>query len=63
MIDPKQAADMEAAYTFLAEVSPPHWRRLYENSLKEGFTETQAFSLLRVYILANFVKGVNLKDE
>lgn len=43
----------DQAAAFLGDNYPPLWKRLYDNCVKEGFTEAQAMDLVRTYIFAN----------
>lgn len=40
--------DQDAA--FLGDVLPPLWKRLYDRCLEVGFSEEQAFLLVRTYV-------------
>ncbi len=52
MLDPKKRSEMDQAQAFLGELYPPLWRKLYLGCVEEGFSEDQAFRLLRTYIRA-----------
>lgn len=52
---PEQANDMrkmDEALTFMSDNYPRLWKRLFDNSVKEGFTEAQAMELLKTLILS-----------
>ena len=42
----------EQALTLAAENYPPMWRRLYQNLIREGFTQQEAMRLLEIQILS-----------
>lgn len=45
--------DLDQAVATVGDMWPPLWRRIYDNLLSEGFTEQQAMSLLKTYIMAS----------
>lgn len=49
----QELQNLEQSGATLGDFLPPLWRRLHENLIKEGFTETQAFDLLKSYILGS----------
>jgi hypothetical protein len=52
-------AKIDQATALIAELCPPHWRRLYQNCMREGFSENQAFELVKTYILGTNTRGIN----
>ena len=48
---PKELAAMDQSLKLIVETFPPMWRQLYTNLINEGFTEQQAFELLKTFIL------------
>jgi hypothetical protein len=56
-------AKMDQATAMLGDVMPPIWRRMFENSVEAGFSEEQAMSLVKTYILAQCPGGVNMKGS
>lgn len=44
-------SEFEQASARMADTCPPMWRRLYCNSVIEGFTEYQAMELVKTFIL------------
>ena len=50
MMSPKEKAELDHAHALICEVVPSQWRRMFCRLLEEGFTETQALSLLKMYI-------------
>jgi len=61
MLDPKQRAEMDQAMEGLVELLPPMWRRLYTACIAEGFTETESFALVKVYILSQGTHGPQIE--
>jgi len=59
MLNDEEHAKLDQSSALISEVCPPHWRRLYENCIREGFLENQAFELVKTYILATHVRGLN----
>jgi hypothetical protein len=55
----KQRAEVDQAAAWLVDSLPPLWHNLYKQCRKEGFTELQAFELVKTYILAQATNGVN----
>lgn len=53
----KDVADLEQNQALVADLLPPFWWRLYNNSIESGFTEDQAFCLLQTYIQTGGVTG------
>lgn len=53
MIDPKKSANIDQATSFMTEVLPSLWRRLYLRLIEEGFNESDSLTLLKVYIKAS----------
>jgi hypothetical protein len=43
---------LDQSTALIAEICPPHWRRLYENCIREGFLESQALELVKTYIIS-----------
>lgn len=52
---PKQIHEVEQATAFITEHLPSLWRQIYDNCIKEGFTEKQSMELLKTYILKDKV--------
>lgn len=46
----RQLHDFEQAAAMNAENFPPMWKRMYENLVKEGFTEDQAMRILLFHV-------------
>jgi len=65
----KQMHDLEQATATMGEMYPPLWRNIYVRLKEEGFTEQQAMSILKVYIMANcsangiWVNGTETPDK
>lgn len=53
MLTPQQAADAEQAMSMVRDLFPAHWRGLYRGMLEQGFDESQALELLKVYVIAS----------
>ena len=47
MIDPKQFAEFEQGFSLISELTPMSLKSFYAKCLHEGFTESQAFQLIR----------------
>ncbi len=41
---------IEQGMAFIGNSLPPLWRRIYVNCISEGFSESQAMELLKVYV-------------
>ncbi len=48
--DAVDLSKLDQSSAVLGDILPPLWWRLYRNSIEAGFDETEAFSLLKVYI-------------
>lgn len=47
---PEQKARMDQATAVFNDYMPTQWRQLYLRLVEEGFSEQQAFELLKTYI-------------
>jgi hypothetical protein len=56
VIDPSKQVELEQTQAFIVEYLPPLWKQMYCRLLMEGFEETRAYELLRLYILASTIK-------
>ena len=61
MLDAKQRAEIDQSMAAMVELLPPMWRGLYTTSLDQGFTETESFALLKVYILSQGPHGPQIE--
>lgn len=52
----EQLRAFDQAAAFVTESLPPMWRRLYLNSIAEGFSQDQAMKILQTYISASIGK-------
>ena len=52
MLDPKQQHEAEQGAAYLTEFLPPSWWGIYSGCIKEGFSEQQAFELVRCWMMA-----------
>ena len=50
MLTNKVKAEADQAFAFLLEYYPAVWRKMYLRLVHEGFTEAQAFDLVKTYI-------------
>lgn len=57
MIDPKKQADWDQANAFLGETLPQLWWKLFDNSVKLGFTRPEALELVKVFVNTFTTKG------
>ena len=55
MLNSKEQAESDQAVTFLGEMLPPLWWKLYKSSLDQGFNDRQAMSLVLAYIRSQAV--------
>lgn len=55
----KRQAEFDRAMASIGDTLPPLWRRLFMNNREEGFTDSESFELLKVYILSQCPFGVN----
>jgi hypothetical protein len=51
--------EIEQALINAREITPRLWWNLYQGALQTGFDKTQAFDLLKVYILGANSGGIN----
>ena len=54
---------LDEARTVLADHLPPLWRGVYIGCLKEGFSEEQAMSMVKCYILKDAPAGVHIHKD
>lgn len=52
--DSQDLHKVEQAMAMMADTFPPHWKRMYDNLLAEGFDKDQSFR-----ILLTLVHGTN----
>ncbi len=52
MLNPDIRAELEQDQAFLVEALPPLWWGLYKNCIEEGFTNTDALSLVETFIMS-----------
>jgi len=50
---PKDEHNLEQTLASIAETFPPMWKRMYDNLLKEGFTELDALKLVATHVNAS----------
>lgn len=60
MIDPEKQVEIEQGMAFVIEHWPPLWKRLLERCIEEGFNETQAFELVKTYIISQGSNGTKV---
>lgn len=53
MINPQKQADLDQAIATVSENFPILWSSIYRGLQQQGFTENQAFELLKVYVMAS----------
>ena len=58
MLDPKRQAEFDQGVEAMGEVFPAMWCKLFEKCKEEGFTEQQAFDLVKTYILSQNPNGI-----
>lgn len=51
-ISPRDVAKADQGFSALAEMFPPHWRRVFNALEESGFTEEQSMRILDTYIMA-----------
>jgi hypothetical protein len=51
MLDAEKRAEFDQGNELLGEVLPPHWKRLFDGCVNEGFREDQAMELVKAYIV------------
>jgi len=52
-VTPEQAQrqrEYDEAMTIFVDCQPHLWRKIYENSIKEGFTKEEAMEILKAFI-------------
>lgn len=54
----KLQAEFDQSSAAMADHFPPLWRRMYLETVKVGFSETQAFDILQTYIVAVHSRGI-----
>ena len=52
-IDPKQVADADQAAAWMTDALPRLWFSMYLGLRREGFTEVQAFELVKTYVMTS----------
>lgn len=52
MIDDKKRAELDQSLSLMLDFLPVQWRQLYLRLIAEGFQETQALELVKIYIKA-----------
>ena len=52
-------ASIDQGVALNSEYLPIMWRGLHDGCLAQGFTESQALSLVKAYILANGTNGIS----
>lgn len=62
MLDPKQQSEVDQSAAYLGEAFPPLWRRLYENCIERGFSESESLKLVQTYILSQCRYGIRGDD-
>ena len=50
----KTLAELDQGMQLIVDTFPALWWRLYERSVTEGFTATEALSIVETYITATF---------
>jgi hypothetical protein len=60
MLDPAARAMFDQGMAAMMELMPSLWHNLFIELQKTGFTESQSFDLLKVYILSQGINGVKL---
>lgn len=58
MLDDRKRQIVDQLSAEAGETLPTYWYSLYRGAQTAGFSERQAFALLRTFILAMFGKGV-----
>ncbi len=54
----KQRSDLEQSLTYLTKQIPSVCWNMHTNLIEEGFTKTEAFSLVVAYVLGTFSGGI-----
>ncbi len=60
-MDLKTKSEMDQTTTYLSDLYPVMWTKIYKGLLAEGFVESEAFELLKIYILSQGTNGVHFK--
>ena len=58
MLDAKLRAALDQGMMEMIEMWPPMWKAFYEKCKEEGFTEPQAFDLVKTFILSHNPHGI-----
>lgn len=59
----KRQREFDEGITHMTKTFPMIWRRMYEECKSNGFTEDQAMSLVRTYILSQCSGGIRGNDR
>lgn len=47
---PEEMQKMDQGMAMLADTMPPHWKRMFDNLVREGFTPEQSMAIVRTYV-------------